>query len=82
MLRSRLTASFGEPGSSSHGTVLATTQFPLEAAAHHPVKGGRPGRLLARTSEVGEIESQTDLIKGFVVETTPPNRPHDLWWYI
>ena len=42
-LRYRLTASSGEPGS-SHGTVLATTHFPLEATAHHPVKGGRLGR--------------------------------------
>ena len=33
MLRNRLTASSGEPGS-SHGPVLTTTHFPLEAAAH------------------------------------------------
>jgi hypothetical protein len=41
MLRDRLTASFGEPGS-SHDPVLATTHFPLEAEAQHPVKDGRP----------------------------------------
>jgi hypothetical protein len=33
MLRNRFTASSGDPGS-SHGPVLATTHFPLEAAAH------------------------------------------------
>ena len=60
MLRNRLTASSGEPGS-SHGPVLATTHFPLEAAAH------------TRTSEVG-IEPQTALIYGFMVTTNHSNK--------
>jgi hypothetical protein len=60
------TASSGDPGS-SHGPVLATTHFPLEAAAHTRAAGGATP---ARTSG---IEPQTGLIYGFMVTIT--NRP-------
>ena len=52
MLRDRLMASSGGPGS-SHGPVLATSHFPLEAA-------GEGSANPARTSKVG-IEPKTGL---------------------
>jgi len=62
MLRNRLTASSGEPGS-SQSTALATTHIQLEAAIHHPVKDGRPGRN-SRTDVRGRNRTPTGLIYG------------------